>query len=70
MTNDELLAKINQYDAYTYDPNESLIKALRAVVELPKETPWNNGEETDYIFADGYKYAMKLVIQAIEKELR
>jgi hypothetical protein len=34
MTHDELLEKINQFDAYTYDSNESLIKALRKIVKL------------------------------------
>ena len=68
MTHDELLAKINQYDAYTYDPNESLIKALRAVVEL--HSPWEleNNVGVRCSLCANYDYPCP-TIQATEKEL-
>ena len=68
MTHDELLAEINQYDAYTYDPNERVIKALRAVVELARK--YEEFDGVDSAGMSGYRLAMKQVIQAIEEELQ
>ena len=67
MTHDELLARIKQYSDWAevaFDTSPT--NALRAVVELAKETsiikPYTN-------YHLGYQTAIKEVIQAIEEEL-
>jgi hypothetical protein len=64
MTHDELLAKID----YWFDTDNFHLhkKALRAVVELAGK----DIEHESYVWLDGYDYAMKQIIQAIEKELK
>ena len=74
MTNDELLAKIDEYFAYGRI-NDTLAKALRAVVELHK--PTNSIFKMQFVDDNiefvckycGYEYPCK-TIQAIEKELK
>ena len=67
MTHDELLAKIAScIDGIPADYGQfDLVDALNAVVELAlKEI-----KHESYVWLDGYDYAMKQIIQAIEKEL-
>ena len=63
MTHDELLAKITPTDWRDGIPQRDA--ALRAVVELAGK----DIEHESYVWLDGYDYAMKQIIQAIEKEL-
>ena len=63
MTHDELLAIC---DNYSFKDSAEPVKALRAVVELAGK----DIEHESYVWLDGYDYAMKQIIQAIEKELR
>ena len=69
MTHDALLAQI---DAWNQEDDYPIVglNALRAVVELPKETNWDGGWEDADAFQHGYRLAMSKVIQAIEKELK
>lgn len=59
MTYDELLYKIST------SGDTSIDFALRAVVELTAK----DIKHESYVWLDGYSFAMKQVIQAIEKEL-
>jgi hypothetical protein len=63
MTHDELLQKIDYY----FDTDNFHIhkNALCTVVELAGK----DIEHESYVWLDGYDYAMKQIIQAIEKEL-
>jgi hypothetical protein len=79
---DELLKKVDRDHELTTYLNSGLINgditintarqhwfqgnALRAVVELAGK----DIEHESYVWLDGYDYAMKQIIQAIEKELR
>jgi hypothetical protein len=81
MTHDELMAKILEFDnscntsgsdkevpkSSGWDCYElhSMASALRAVVELAGK----DIEHESYVWLDGYDYAMKQIIQTIEKEL-
>lgn len=65
MTHDKLLAKIDEIDEYC-EYGWHLATALRAVVELAGK----DIEHESYVWLDGYDYAMKQIIQAIEKELK
>jgi hypothetical protein len=62
MTHDELLAIC---DNYSFKDSAEPVKALRAVVELAGK----DIKHESYVWLDGYDYAMKQIIQAIEKEL-
>jgi hypothetical protein len=78
---DELLKKVDRDHELTTYLNSGLINgditintarqhwfqgnALRAVVELAGK----DIEHESYVWLDGYDYAMKQIIQAIEKEL-
>lgn len=66
MTHDELLAKINK-ESVTFSDITSMQSALRAVVELAKETsiikPYT-------VYHLGYQTAIKEIIQAIEEQLK
>jgi hypothetical protein len=67
MTHDELLDRIAQ-EGLKPDGNvlnTRLILAFRAVVELAGK----DIKHESYVWLDGYDYAMKQIIQAIEKEL-
>ena len=66
MTHDELLAKIDEEVEYSIRGHERFFTALRAVVELAGK----DIEHESYVWLDGYDYAMKQIIQAIEKELK
>ena len=82
MTHDELLKKVDRDHELTTYLNSGLINgditintarqhwfqgnALRAVVELAGK----DIEHDSYVWLDGYDYAMKQIIQAIEKELK
>lgn len=79
---DELLKKVDRDHELTTYLNSGLINgditintarqhwfqgnALRAVVELAGK----DIEHESYVWLDGYDYAMKQIIQAIEKKLR
>ena len=80
MTNDELLAKIDEYFAYGRI-NDTLAKALRAVVELHKpdgEIQFDLADENDSMTEDSFieccdSCSMTYpcpTIEAIEKELK
>ena len=62
MTHDELMAMIKPM---TNNDAIFMKDALRAVVELAGK----DIEHESYVWLDGYDYAMKQIIQAIEKEL-
>ena len=68
MAYDELLAKIAAcIDGIPADYGQfDLVDALNAVVELAGK----DIEHESYAWLDGYDYAMKQIIQAIEKELK
>ena len=78
MTHDELLAKIdnNYFPGFTHmEQVEEMVKqdtqikaALRAVVELTRK--YEEFEDVEVEKMQGYRLAMKQVIQAIEKELK
>ena len=63
MTHDELLAIC---DNYSFKDSAEPVKALRAVVELAGK----DIKHESYVWLDGYDYAMKQIIQSIEKELK
>lgn len=69
MTHDELLARLDLSNEHLipYEEFEKRNSALRAVVELAKETsiikPYTN-------YHLGYQTAIKEVIQAIEEQLK
>ena len=66
MTHDDLLIEINRrLDVAYYNGDPQSMRALRAVVELAGK----DIEHDSYVWLDGYDYAMKQIIQAIEKEL-
>lgn len=76
MTYDELLERIENLPinfnideegnaSYMYGTNPTK-KALRAVVELTAK----DVKHESYLWLDGFDYAMALVIQVIEKELK
>ena len=77
MTYDELLAKIDtpngEFDAGDPTRHHLLLtqnKALRAVVEQAQPMHYKFGErQGDDPFVDGWNLAMRLVIEAIKKEL-
>ena len=83
MTHDELLARVTNQAGWTDNHVNDRItvvvsdwnagwnardntNALRAVVELAGK----DIEHESYAWLDGYDYAMKQIIQAIEKELK
>jgi hypothetical protein len=70
MTHDELLKVVNWSvelaEAQYLQELLNQMKALRAVVELAGK----DIEHESYVWLDGYDYAMKQIVQAIEKELR
>ena len=70
MTHEELLAKLSPARYIIKEEAVAQLNALRAVVELPKETNWDGGWEDADAFQHGYRLAMSKVIQAIEKELK
>jgi len=66
MTHDKLLDKIESIEYWQeHFANKTFLKALRAVVELTGE----DIKHESYVWLDGYDFAMKRIIQAIEKEL-
>lgn len=87
MTHDELLDYLREHEEYWTSLRANrwdkvpAFNALRAVVELPKETnakelnlPTPHGltdkEKKHFFYEQGYATAMNKVIQAIEKELK
>ena len=73
MTHDELLDKIQVFlvatELQSIDENfegTKMLKALRAVVKLANK----DIKHESYVWLDGYDFAMKQIIQAIEKELK
>ena len=73
MTHDELLAKIGQYQNSAEQDHifdKEPYQALRAVVEQAQPMHYKFGErQGDDPFVDGWNLAMRLVIEAIKKEL-
>lgn len=66
MTHDELLKKIDEHYDYGHD-TDVLTNALYAVVELAfQPMPESNDDE----FYEVWNFAMKKVIQAIERQLK
>jgi hypothetical protein len=67
MTHDELLHEIDMHQNWQYSNAQDVTAwdALRAVVELAGK----DIQHESYVWLDGYDYAMKQIIQAIEKEL-
>jgi hypothetical protein len=67
MTHDELLYEIaSRIDGIPADYGQfDLVDALNAVVKLALK----DIEHESYVWLDGYDYAMKQIIEAIEKEL-
>ena len=74
MNYDDLLARIDLLAQPSAGSSNymkpSFHKAIRAVVELPKETSWDGGWEDADAFQHGYRLAMSKVIQAIEEQLK
>jgi len=66
VTHEELLAKINHQADRAFQSDSYGWIALRAVVELTGE----DIKHESYVWLDGYDFAMKRIIQAIEKELK
>lgn len=68
MTHDGLLAKMAEpaHNLNANDARNVYLVALRAIVELAGK----DIEHESYVWLDGYDYAMKKIIQAIEKELK
>jgi hypothetical protein len=67
MTQDELLSKMAEpaHNLNANDARNVYLLALHAVVKLAGE----DIKHDSYVWLDGYDYAMKQIIQAIEKEL-
>jgi len=65
LSHDELNWKISHYN---YMEAGDLIKALRAVVELASTETINRAASGER-FYDGFHYALKCVLETIEKEL-
>ena len=72
MNRDKLLVAIDRDASLDYATGSFIHQALRAVVELPEE-PWDLAEQDfpDHYaeFHNGWKEAMKVVLETVEKAL-
>jgi hypothetical protein len=68
MTHDELRDYIDKFDAAGMI-KEPAVAALRAVVELASTETINRAASGER-FYDGFHYALKCVLETIEKELK